>query len=335
MSHICIVDGCSTYASYGQLGRKALHCKLHKLDNEIFLKCKYCVVHGCSSRAYYGTPDVPSVLRCTDHKLDTDVNHSVSNKCKSVDCNKAAAYAATTDVKALYCYLHKRPLDVYYGIHKCSVQGCSALAKYITTDKTKKYCVDHVDRSVDECVKYMKHNQCTNGNCTVFPSYRTIGVDGKRCLTHRLPTDTQANSKICEFDRCTMIAYYGTDKKAIHCRTHRTQSEYNVTKPVCSVLHCTQLAYYTTLDNSLYCTMHVPDNSDTLKLRESSYKASSKTVCNVSGCSVRASYGILDDTPMHCSRHKTPNEVRILKADIKKNNRTTLVEASKLTSSKG
>ncbi len=77
----CIEEGCKTQPSYGVLGGKRLHCKIHALSYEIDIAnlSKMCVSCGLR-RASYGYK-INKKTHCSSCKKEDQTNFTCSKKC--------------------------------------------------------------------------------------------------------------------------------------------------------------------------------------------------------------------------------------------------------------
>lgn len=99
----CRHEKCMKQASFGPKNGRWLRCSTHKLPTDVNNRIRRC--EDCDLAASFGPPDSNQVYRCVKHKKPDDTNKT-NPRCIHPDCNKTASFGINK--KKLTCYEHKK-----------------------------------------------------------------------------------------------------------------------------------------------------------------------------------------------------------------------------------
>lgn len=216
----CVVAGCETSASFGEIGGIMQYCGKHSLHESINLRQVKCCVDGCDITAHYGV--VGSIAtHCASHGNPFGLIYLHKVKCEQ--CDTQASFALPGH-KAAFCVTHKPEGAINIRTRYCTFKNdngeqCTVAACFGPPGSSGKkdavFCASHkppgyfnVSRSF--CISCVSEKSPT-------PKHRTNGYLWKPrtvCNGHRLQLGVQANNLLsdndpwCEESDC--------DQKATH-----------------------------------------------------------------------------------------------------------------------
>lgn len=223
----CRESECHKFAHYGIDKNHIIHCKEHKLENEIDPKRKVCAYEGCTKSPSFGVNGTKK--HCKDHKQDDETD--IHKKCKYKDCNVRPSYGLEKH-KPVYCKSHA-PSDYMDVIHnKCVVENCKIRPTFGSINGKPIHCDEH--RLVGE-KDVTSHVLCEL--CDKRPTYGYESFKPIHCKEHKLldEVDVINVNKLCKYEQCTARASFGLKKgKPNHCSIHKQDKEYNVVSKYCT-----------------------------------------------------------------------------------------------------
>lgn len=206
-----------------------VHCKTHKQTGEVNVYtsryCLTCIDENCSEvkRASYGIPGTKKVLRCTEHKLPTDVD--VGNK-KCESCKKIKPTYAKEGEFAKRCFSCKLEddVDVVNKNNLCEI--CK------TTQASFGYLDENKLKRCGKCklindVQLKKGLLCIYEGCQTSSSFGLVGTNKKtHCFKHKLPEEVRLRG-LC--NSCGLIRtknpYY--EGMCLNCFIHKYPEKRN------------------------------------------------------------------------------------------------------------
>lgn len=172
---------------------------------------------------------------------------------------------------------------------KCIYENCTKSVIWGFLGKRAIYCGDHKLVGTSDLV----HKICEIENCT---KQVTHGFPGKKkiyCSSHKL-TGMSGSSKKCLFSECTIQPGFGfPGEKALYCKSHSLSGMEDVSTKKC---FCGKRAIYGPPGGSRsFCGEHKKD-MDNLLYKRCKFET---------GCTDKAGYGLVGESPLYCYKHKT------------------------------
>ena len=143
---LCRADGCSTYASYGNvLENKARFCAAHKGPEHVHMNLKHCQNATCTRWASFGTAEDGVLARCARHKLSQDLDlrnrrcvhprgsAAMAAAAATALCKRQPSYGMPGSKVATHCALHRVPgqVDLKNERYRCRFPaGCRRMASF-------------------------------------------------------------------------------------------------------------------------------------------------------------------------------------------------------------
>jgi hypothetical protein len=230
----CIVDGCSTRASFSFKGQPARFCANHKADG---MCGRYtCRTDGCTVSASYATPGETTPVYCAAHRPEGMVNIRM-RRCQYPGCQTSRSFGTTTPV---VCKEHAEEGMRNLLATMCWMDGCTVQASYGLPGTRPVSCQVH---STDEMVCVIGKG-CQHPGCTSRSRYYDApGGKGRFCTRHREPGMVDVMNPKC--DACGVLARYGLPGcKPSRCTHHRSPGMLSRPRARCVV--CRQPAIFGT-----------------------------------------------------------------------------------------
>lgn len=150
---------CRRYATFAPVGIKArreIHCKMHKLEDEIDVvhrlrKCQHW--EGCTSRPSFATKGSSKPKFCKEHRAEDHVDVIHHRRCKwrggeknRLRCSRAPLFGSKGRRHAVWCAEHRFKTSIFLAQSKCNAQSCSETAYFGNwTDGVCRHCKLHSD----------------------------------------------------------------------------------------------------------------------------------------------------------------------------------------------
>ncbi len=192
----CLYENCNIQPIFNYKNeKKAIYCKIHKLENMIDIKHKKCLEKDCIIRPNYNYDIEKKAIYCNIHKLENMID-IISRKCLYENCNTQPIFNYETEKKGVYCKVHK--LNNMYNIKdkKCIFENCNTQPIFnYETEKTPIYCGVHKLENMYN----IKDKKCIFENCIIRPNYN-----------------------------------YKNEKKAIYCKIHKLENMIDIKHKNCT-----------------------------------------------------------------------------------------------------
>ena len=228
---------CNKHANFNVVGKKAIYCSKHKLEDMIDVNNKRCISENCNTQPNFNFLGKKAIY-CSKHKLDGMID--VTNKrCISENCNTCANFNVLGK-KAIYCSKHKLDGMIDVKSKRCISENCNTRPTYNVLGKKAIYCNDHkLDGMIDVINK-----RCISENCNTLPNFNFLGKKAIYCNEHKLNGMIDVTHRRCIFENCNTLPTYNFDgkKKAIYCNHHKFDGMINVKDKKCNTLFCLTLS---------------------------------------------------------------------------------------------
>lgn len=300
----CLHPECAKQPKFGDpIDGIRVYCGEHKMPHHEDLSHKLCIQLGCKKRALFGSQAEKISLYCADHKRPDDRFSQKKKNCMNDACETIPTYGFRTDMKATHCAKHRLP-DQYDVRHKlCLEPSCDLRPTYgCPSTKIAQYCVQHKQADDVDVISL----RCQEATCDKGPSFGDpIERKIMYCFEHKLPGHVNVVSKRCGHADCDKIPTFGhrNNMQELYCATHKLPDHVQVqNKKKCIEVSCNTIPSFGNLDDRkvIYCAKHkLPDHVNLVQ-----------ALCIQNGCTNTALYGKLFEARIHCSQHRTKQELR-------------------------
>lgn len=255
MVRLCVVEGCSAYASYNYQGEKRKYCFQHKKPQMVY-QCRYkCQHDGCQKYPIYNVIGA-SPKYCSLHKTEDMVNVK-DKRCEEPNCSSYALFNYEGKHR-LYCSLHKKEGMVLLKKNKqCIFQECVSIPLYNFVGETQAmYCSNHKETGMINVLC----KRCMFEGCFTKPCFNFKGeTTGVFCSKHK--QDGMVNVKCCcQHDDCSKQAYFNFqgETTGMYCSQHKQFGMVNVRKTICLYDGCPLEANFNFQGETkgMYCSQH-------------------------------------------------------------------------------
>lgn len=288
----CIFEGCQNTQIFGYVNGKKLYCSKHKLDKMINLLHKLCKFQQCIHYATYGNLGGKKEY-CKDHKQENMKNLN-RKKCVINECTEYATYSLDGK-KVMYCSKHKTK-DMFPTKNlRCCYPKCNTVASFYKNDKKIKYCYAHSDFDM-----VSKNPKCKY--CDTQPCFGKIGGTAKYCSTHKKDNMVDLHSNLCIVEKCGKHASFSPVKgKPLYCSEHSDETMTNTKSKKCYFKDCNIVASFGHNGIRESCKNHIKNGM-----------TSCDKLCKFNGCTVHPSFGLSNNIPIYCLKHKHENMVDVV-----------------------
>lgn len=197
----CIIDGCTTRASYGNEYKKPLYCKKHSNGCENVVSPR-CIFEGCKSITPCFNLKGEKPLYCKTHasKDMIDVKHKL---CEFNGCEKRADHNFHGKASK-FCKLHKLNSMVKDPLKKCD--KCNDLAIY--GFKTHTHCEKHQENGMKNIIEE-KCEKCVSCGLSELLNENNLCIS---CRPNIPNIRLEKQNKIKQFLDSQNIIYESCDK---------------------------------------------------------------------------------------------------------------------------
>jgi hypothetical protein len=180
ISNVCVVDGCTAWARYGELTSTATHCSAHRSVEHVDKISRKCIHEGCMTQPVFGESRNERPIYCKRHKTPTSFN-VVQPLCAQESCQKRGIYADVDEGGPVYCSDHAPEMNVPVGYKRCLHRGCRTVPSYgHPLIGIREYCTAH--KTDDDVV--IRHARCPVEDCE-----NTVVTRKPYCFEHRTVVD--------------------------------------------------------------------------------------------------------------------------------------------------
>ena len=252
----CIHPGCETRANFGEKGKPARYCAIHKLSG--MCNRHSCEHDGCTKFPGHNFPGETTGRFCASHTLDGMVNVRV-RICKHPSCKKSASFGSNTPQ---FCKTHAEDGMRNLLGKRCEHPECDLHASYNLPGKRPKFCQSHSKEGMTIVIG----KGCEYVGCGSKSHYYDIpGGKGRFCTKHREPNMVDVMNPKC--DQCDSLASYGIPGgKKTRCTKHRAPGMLSRPRARCVV--CRKPAFYGKSFVPNHCEAHKHADDDNLMERE-------------------------------------------------------------------
>ena len=176
---------------------------------------------------------------------------------------------------------------------KCSEDECNTYATYGTEKNKPIHCNKH--KTNDE--RDVLNKQCEK--CE--KKQATYGIEKKKakwCKTCKPEDAFDVKHKMCENEECNTRPTFGSIK-SVRCLLHKLKDDKPFGYKYCEVKNCKLVPSFS-------------DNIDNIALRCSKHKLTNwmdvshlSTLCKFKDCKLQCTYGLHNEKPEYCSKHKS------------------------------
>lgn len=211
---LCLIDKCSTMASFNFRGLPAIYCSAHREPNMANVNHKLCLEPSCNITATFSFKDEPAEY-CVRHKLDGMVgfNHKYRH-CRYPDCNNKGMIIEKR--YTLYCVKHYSGNTPKRG--QCIYKDCKEPATHNKRcSKKPLYCLEHKSDGMIS----VKHRKCIANDCCISASFNVVSSDRPLyCFKHKYDGMVNIRSSRCLAANCINLRLFGL-KKPVFCSEHK------------------------------------------------------------------------------------------------------------------
>ncbi len=196
-----------------------------------------CIINSCNIIASFNYENEIKALYCFKHKKDNMIN--VKNKtCKEQNCKISPLYNYTNESSGMYCFNHKKEGMINVISNKCKEIGCNTQPMYnYINEKNGLYCRHHKKENMID----VKNKKCLEEKCYIHPSFgiKNEGI-AQYCVKHKKEGMVDIISKKCIEINCTSHASYSdnNDKIAQYCARHKKENMIDIRHNTCKTDMC-------------------------------------------------------------------------------------------------
>ena len=184
-------------------------------------------------------------------------------KCAEEGCNIVPNFNEPTEIKGLYCTIHKKENMVDVKNKKCIEEGCNKVPNFNEPTETKGiYCKEHKKENMVNVIDKKCIEEGCNKTCPIY-NFPTE-TKGLYCKNHKKANMVNVRSKRCIEEGCDKlnpVFNLPTETKGIYCATHKKENMVNITRKSCKLEYCSTIPYLKKYDGyCLFCYIHMfPD----------------------------------------------------------------------------
>ena len=235
--NICQTNDCLITAIYGNIGKKATQCVIHKETQMIDLFHKTCIFEGCCSRPSYGLSNENTALYCAKHKSNSMIDN-IHTKCRELFCTIVPSFNFEGQKQRLYCSHHAKDGMINISAIYCIFEGCQTHPCYNYEGQTRRlYCKEHqLENMIDISYKCCEHEGCKTRPIFNYKSEK----QGQFCKKHRHANMIDVINSRCEYDECEISPthnYRGETKRRF-CSSHQLPDMINISAKHCKTPLC-------------------------------------------------------------------------------------------------
>lgn len=224
----CEYRGCNTYPMFNFPGNTTgVLCRQHKLMEMVDVRNRRCIEPLCSTQPRFGARDDRRALYCWEHKRPLDINKVEKRNCQEVECNRRPTFASLGCLRPERCGKHKQSEDIDVISRKCSDHECNRQPSFGYVNCLATHCSSHRKDGMINT----RHKLCER--CGVSARYGFPGQGDIFCAEHRENGTIHFSNKQCITDKCRLRAEYGITKHE-HCEFHKDPLEINLVNRKCS-----------------------------------------------------------------------------------------------------
>lgn len=297
-------------------------------------KCIY-----CGGDARYGPEGTKERITCRAHKLDGYINTDESRKC--IVCGKRPNHGpGPKGSKPIRCSEHKLGTDIPL-VNLCVYKDCLTIKTFGYPDGKPIHCLKHIENEEEEIdLVHKKCIRCTGPmKDRIRPTFGIPGTKQPiSCRKHKLPEEVDVANRICK--HCKTRASFGDpdEQMTLRCKKHSLPGDINLNGKKCGMLGCPRFALYGNAKDGIVrtCGKHCDKETDiclrtkkckVCKVKQPCYGFLDDSIsthcagCRLSGqvnvrsitceeCNSIASYGDPNiRKKIHCKEHILPGEI--------------------------
>ena len=195
---------------------------------------KLCEFENCRKQASYGEY-YGKLLRCNIHKEEYKF---VSKLCQQGNCKIRASFNFEGEIKAIYCFEHKKENMVNVKSKTCIFENCKTRPSYnYANETTPIYCCIHKKKNME----LLNVIYCNFENCKTQPTFNFEGeLNCNFCNSHKEEGMINVKTKTCEYPECKIIPTFSFEgeKTARFCNNHKKEEMINIRHKNCEYLGC-------------------------------------------------------------------------------------------------